>query len=104
MNPFPQLKRIDQCLPTVNVLKRDVQVKFSSVNYSDFVSAEEELRRQNRKRSKLIKFSRRSARRLRHLVRNTEDMWKAFITLTYPENFPSNGREIKGHLNTFLQY
>jgi hypothetical protein len=46
----------------------------------------------NPKSGKIRKFSKRSARRLRHLVRNTEDMWKAFITLTYPENFPLNGR------------
>ena len=104
MNGFPGLKRIDQCLLTVRVFKRDVQVGFSSVNYSDFVTPEEELRRKNRKRSKIIRFSKRSARRLRHLVRNTEDIWKAFITLTYPENFPSNGKEVKTHLNGFLQY
>jgi hypothetical protein len=104
MNGFPGLKRIDQCLLTVKVFKRNVQVKFSSVNYCDFVTPEEELRRQDKKRSKIIRFSKRSARRLRHLVRNTEDMWKVFITLTYPENFPCNGREVKMHLNAFLQY
>jgi hypothetical protein len=104
MNGFPGLKRIDQCLLTVKVFKRDVQLGFSSLNYSDFVTPEEESRRENRKRSKIVRFSKRSARRLRHVVRNTEDIWKAFITLTYPENFPSNGRKVKAHLNTFLQY
>jgi len=37
-------------------------------------------------------------------VRNSEDRWKVFITLTYPENFPCNGRETKAHLNSFLQF
>ena len=104
MNQLLQLRRLDTCLLTVKVFKRDVQVKFSSINYSDFVSPAEDLIRLNQKRGKIRKFSKRSARRLRHLVRNTEDMWKAFITLTYPENFPLNGREVKAHLNAFLQY
>ena len=104
MNEFPGLKRIDECLLTVKVFKRDVQIKFSSVNYWDFVSPEEELRRQNRKRSEIIKFSKRSARRLRHVVRNTEDVWKAFITSTCPETLPCNGRKVREHRNTFLQY
>lgn len=51
-----------------------------------------------------MKFSKRSARRLRHVIRNSEDTWKVFITLTYPENFPCNGKETKAHLNAFLQY
>jgi len=104
MNQLLQLKRIDTCLLTVKVFKRDVQVNFSSINYSDFVSPEEEQKRMNRKRGKIKKFSKRSARRLRHLIRNTEDKWKVFITLTYPEDYPSNGRETKVHLNSFLQY
>ena len=89
---------------TVKVSKRDVQVKFSSINYSDFISPEEEQKGMNRKRGKIKQFSKRSARRLRLLIRNTEDKWRVFITLTYPENYPSNRRETKTHLNTFLQY
>jgi len=41
---------------------------------------------------------------LRHVVRNSEDTWKAFITLTYPEHFSYDGRQVKAHLNAFLQY
>jgi hypothetical protein len=41
---------------------------------------------------------------LRHLIRNSEDIWKAFITLTYPAEYPCNGRETKAHLNAFLQF
>jgi hypothetical protein len=37
-------------------------------------------------------------------VRNSEDRWKVFITLTYPKEFPCNGKEAKAHLNAFLQY
>jgi hypothetical protein len=88
---------------TAEVFKRDVRVKFSRVGYSNFLTDEEKERRRA-KRSKIIKFSWRSARRLRHLVRNSEDLWKAFITLTYPEEYPSNGKVTKRHLNAFLQF
>lgn len=88
---------------TAEVYQRDVRLRFSRLGRSNFLT-EEEREKRKAKRSKIIKFTWRSARRLRHLVRNTEDMWKAFITLTYPENFPLNGREIKAHLNAFLQY
>ncbi len=37
-------------------------------------------------------------------MRNSEDQWKAFVTLTYPGEFPCNGKETKKHLNAFLQY
>ena len=100
-NPF--LKTIDDCVLTVKVYKRDIQVKFSSLNNSYYVS-EPEKQERLAKRSKIIKFSFRSAKRLRHVVRNSEDTWKTFITLTYPLNFPCNGKETKAHLNAFLQY
>ena len=97
------LKSIDDCLLTVKVFKKDIQIKFSSLNRSYFISeAEKEARRA--KRAKVLKFSKRSARRLRHVVRNSEDTWKAFITLTYPEHFSYDGRQVKSHLNSFLQY
>jgi len=88
---------------TAEVFKRDVRVKFSRIGDSNFLTDEEKERRRA-KRSKIIKFSWRSARRLRHLVRNSEDIWKAFITLTYPEEYPCKGRETKAHLNAFLQF
>lgn len=88
---------------TAEVYKRDVRVRFSRVGGSNFFT-EEEREKRKAKRSKIIKFSWRSARRLRHLIRNSEDMWKAFITLTYPAEYPCNGRETKAHLNAFLQF
>ena len=85
------------------VYKRDVRVKFSRIGPSNSLTDEEKERRRA-KRSKIIKFSWRSARRLRHLVRNSENIWKAFITLTYPAEYPCNGRTVKAHLNGFLQF
>lgn len=101
MNRLP--RSIDDCLLTVKVYPRDVQVHFSSLKAPRFVS-ETEKEARKAKRSKIVKFSWRSAKRLRHVVRNSEDTWKVFITLTYPEDFPCNGKETKAHLNAFLQF
>ena len=102
MHPLKQRSRQFYEL-TAEVFKRDVRLKFSRIGDSNFLTDEEKERRRA-KRSKIIKFSWRSARRLRHLVRNSEDMWKGFITLTYPEEYPCNGRVTKSHLNAFLQF
>jgi hypothetical protein len=89
--------------PYVKVYQRDVKVHFSALKPPPFVpESEREARR--KRRSEIIRFSKRSAKRLRFLVRNSEDRWKVFITLTYPKEFPCNGKETKAHLNAFLQY
>lgn len=91
------LRRIDKCSLSVKVYQRDIKIQFSPLNLPKFTKGAQ-------RRSKIVKFSKRSARRLRFVIRNSENLWKAFVTLTYPENFPSNGRQTKKHLNAFLQY
>jgi hypothetical protein len=99
----PLLGSIDDCLLTVKVYQRDVKIHFNSLDTPKFISEpEKETRRA--KRSKIVKFTKKSAKSLSHLIRNSEDTWKVFITLTYPENFPCNGKETKTHLNAFLQH
>lgn len=106
-------RSIENCLLTVKVFKRDVQVKFSSRKQITIIPKakkgykiiqEIEEKKKPEKRSRIIHFSKKSAKRLRHVVRNTEDYWKTFITLTYPENFPCDGKQTKAHLNAFLQW
>lgn len=93
----------DNCLLTIKVFQRDVQFKFSSLNRSYYVS-EAEKEKIKSKRSKIIKFSRKSLNRLKLIIRNTEAIYKFFITLTYPSDFVRDGKEVKRHLNVFLQY
>ena len=102
MHPLKQSSRQFYEL-TAEVYRRDVRLKFSRLGNGIFMT-EDEKERRKAKRSKIIKFSWRSARRLRNLIRNSEDIWKAFITLTYPGEYPCNGRETKDHLNAFLQF
>ena len=54
------------------------------------------------KRKAVREFSRASRTNLLFTTFNAHADWKAFLTLTYPSDFPSNGREVKAHLNTFL--
>lgn len=44
-----------------------------------------------------------SKRHLKRKLRNAEAEWEAFVTLTYPREFPKDGRVVKRHLNRFLQ-
>lgn len=95
-------KDIDMKALTVTVFERDVTFKMSSL-----LPAQRFLKNECFKgvvRGVINHFSKRSERRLRHIVRNSEDCWKAFVSLTYPENFSSDGRETKRHLNVFLQW
>ncbi|HAK87901.1 MAG TPA: hypothetical protein DHV16_04930 [Nitrospiraceae bacterium] len=92
----------DDCLLTAKVYPRDVQIKFSTPKRPCPVISEI-AKRKAAKRSKIIHFSNRSAKRLRHVIRNSESLWKVFITLTYPESYPCNGKETKKHFNAFLQ-
>jgi hypothetical protein len=99
----PLLRSIDDCLLTVKVYQRDVKIHFNTFDAPKFIS-EPEKESRRAKRSKIVKFTKKSAKNLRHLIRNSENTWKVFITLTYPQNFPCNGKETKVHLNAFLQY
>ena len=63
---------------TAEVFKRDVRVKFSRIGDRNFLT-EKEKERQRAKRLKIVKFSWRSARRLRHLIRNSEDTWRGLL-------------------------
>lgn len=98
MNTRMDTKRVQKndCLIMATVYKRDVGIGYSYVGRPR--------PRRDGTRKAIIGFSKRSAKRLRHIIRNSEDDWKAFVTLTYPTEFTCNGRETKGHLNTFLQF
>ncbi len=48
-------------------------------------------------------FSYRSKRRMRLFARNTSHLWKVFIHLTYPRDYPSDGKKVKKHLDIFIK-
>lgn len=61
--------------------------------------------KQSRRGRQITRYSYQSARRLRLLVRNTSEMWKGFLTLTYPgSSFPTDGRIVKRHIHAFGQW
>jgi len=55
-------------------------------------------------RGEIRGFTHQSRRRLTHLARNTADLWTGFLTVTYPADFPTNGREVKRHLNSLCSW
>lgn len=102
MNPL--LRSIDDCLLTVKVYPRDVKIHFSAILSTPKFVSEPEKEKRRSKRSKVIRFTKKSERNLRLIVRNSEDIWKVWIDLTYPESFPIDGKKCKSHLNSFLQF
>lgn len=102
--PFPEkdslkrksMKKLSTDSLIIKCYKKDVVLIFKSPKLPIH-----KLRRY--KRSKIKRFSFLSQRRLRLFSRNTSHIWKIFITLTYPENFPQNGKLVKKHLDTFLK-
>ncbi len=53
-------------------------------------------------RSEVSHFSRRSRRRLAFVASNTDVMFTSMLTLTYPKEFPNDGKSVKRNLDNFL--
>jgi len=58
----------------------------------------------DRTRAPIREFSKKSRQRLAFTAANTDVVFRSMITLTYPRDFPSDGRLVKRHLNRFLQW
>lgn len=56
------------------------------------------------KRGAITRFSLNSRRRFQFFTRNTRDLWHTALTLTYPGQYPRDGREVKRHINAFCQW
>ena len=54
------------------------------------------------KRGNVVEFSARSRNRLLFSAFNASVEWLAFVTLTYPAEFPTDGYVVRMHRNTFL--
>ncbi len=55
-------------------------------------------------RGEITCWSRASVRRFMLMTKNAACEWKVLITLTYPSEYTGDGKVIKTHLNSFLQY
>lgn len=103
--PSYYIASLPDCLLTVKIFYRDLVINFSGLTITHrFMSRPERELIKEKRRGAIRKFSRRSSKRLRFLVRNTANMWKSMITLTYPAEYPSDGKTVKKHLNVFLNY
>lgn len=56
------------------------------------------------KRGAVDELSAKSIKKLAFYAQNTSIEMVTFITLTYPAEYPSNGKEVKKHLNRFLSW
>lgn len=55
-------------------------------------------------RKEITEFSMESRARLAFVANNTEVDFTWFITLTYPKDYETDGKEVKRHLNKFLSW
>lgn len=55
-------------------------------------------------RGPVKEFSRRSRQRLAFVACNTDVVFRTMITLTYPGEFPTDGRNVKRNLHAFLEW
>lgn len=55
-------------------------------------------------RGEILQWSKKSRQRLAFVATNTDVTFRTMITLTYPAEYPSDGKEVKNHLNAFLTW
>lgn len=101
---------ISICELLINPVKRERRQKLEIYNNDIKLSViENKIQLQKKKhtgggkRNNIIGFSKQSSKRLKFHMNNTSTDFKNMITLTYPKDFPSNGREVKYHLNRFTK-
>jgi hypothetical protein len=78
----------------IEIYKQDVVVKRQGLNKTPPPSI----------RGKVTEFSQASRRRLAFVASNTPVQLRTMVTLTYPAEYPSNGKTVKAHLRAFLTW
>lgn len=56
------------------------------------------------KRGNVTMLSKKSRQRLAFVANNTRIVFRSMITLTYPNEYPTDGKTVKTHLQTFLKW
>ena len=92
--PISQRKPLD---PEFHFYRRSIGTKYYNSGNSDSTPP-------NRTATKIQGFSNKSKSRLRYLAANSNVPLISQLALTYHENWPTDGRKCKKHLNTFLQW
>lgn len=59
---------------------------------------------ENNGKAKIVKLSLKSIRRLNHIMQCTKVDFNAMVTVTYPQFYPKNGKEVKEDLQHILNY
>ncbi len=55
-------------------------------------------------RGEIMQWSKKSRQRLAFVATNSDVTFRTMITLTYPSEYPSDGKQVKRHLDTFLKW
>ena len=55
-------------------------------------------------RGEIRQWSKKSRQRLAFVATNSDVSFRTMVTLTYPSEYPSDGQQVKRHLDTFLKW
>lgn len=91
--PTPQHRALGDVLG-VQVYKKDVVVHRAAIAHKTVPTV----------RGEITEFSLQSRRRLAFVACNTSVTFRTMITLTYPAEFPKDGRQVKKNLHAFLTW
>ena len=93
--PFPLLEPKE-----IQVYKNDLVVKYRGVRRADT----DDSYVNESVRGDVVKFSDKSLRRLAFVASNTSVDFDVMVTLTYPGEFPTDGKRVKANLNAWLTW
>lgn len=79
----------------LEVHKKDVRVKRKRID--------KDCNKNVTRRAKICMFSRKQLLSLKSLIRNTDVNFNSFLTLTYPTDYPTNGKAVKLHREKLLK-
>lgn len=95
IKPFGEWIKANTKLSEIHVYKQDVKVKRICVG-------EVPPGNNGAKRSEATEISKKSLDELRFVGMNTDVNFRSIVTLTYPGDYPTDGKAVKKHLNSLL--
>lgn len=85
----------------------DLDIKVFERDFTVNLSVPESLKKTSKiplsKRGKISRFTRKSVNRLKFVARNLPHSFRKMVTLTYPSDFPCDGRVVKRDLDLYLK-
>ena len=80
---------------TSKIYANDVKFAFRLITKLDKNSKFREKEKRYQKRGRIVAYSEKSKRRYRFILRNTQKLWSHELEVSYPSEFPMDGKKVK---------